>query len=57
MKNRIIPRGMKKEKKARSGEKTTFKPHWFQRTREGDKSYEDGAKEQLPFVPPCVPCK
>jgi hypothetical protein len=55
VKGKIIPRGLKREERPRSGEKTTHKPHWFQRTKEGEKSYEDGNKEQLPFIPPCVP--
>jgi hypothetical protein len=53
MKGKIVPRGFKRVPKARSGEKTTHKPHWFQKAvlEPGGTVNPDGPKGQLPMQP------
>lgn len=56
MKGKIIPRGLKREQKARSGERTAHKPHWFQAAQVelGVLVNPDGPKAQMPVTPRCV---
>jgi hypothetical protein len=58
MKGKVIPVGLKWEKKPRSGEGTTHKPHWFQGAIIGSNGALDpeGPKGQLPVTPTCILC-